>query len=153
MDNKPSKIIKFITFKVADYWFSLPIAAVLKIVNCPPPEKGGIITLGVVQLGSHTIQLLDLYSMFDLDADAKTPNQLSFLLVLRNTQKKLWGIALDTPPDLIELPLSNFQAVPQNKYFATKRQWVSHIAVVSEQGINCTLLLLNLKSLFTHEAA
>ena len=153
MDNKPSKIIKFITFKVADYWFSLPIAAVLKIVNCPPPEKGGIITLGVVQLGSHTIQLLDLYSMFDLDADAKTPNQLSFLLVLRNTQKKLWGIALDTPPDLIELPLSNFQAVPQNKYFATKRQWVSHIAVVSEQGINRTLLLLNLKSLFTHEAA
>ena len=153
MDKKPSKIIKFITFKVADYWFSLPIAAVLKIVNCPPPEKGGIITLGVVQLGSHTIQLLDLYSMFDLDADAKTPNQLSFLLVLRNTQKKLWGIALDTPPDLIELPLSNFQAVPQNKYFATKRQWVSHIAVVSEQGINRTLLLLNLKSLFTHEAA
>ena len=153
MDKKPSKIIKFITFKVADYWFSLPIAAVLKIVNCPPPEKGGIITLGVVQLGSHTIQLLDLYSMFDLDADAKIPNQLSFLLVLRNTQKKLWGIALDTPPDLIELPLSNFQAVPQNKYFATKRQWVSHIAVVSEQGINRTLLLLNLKSLFTHEAA
>ena len=153
MDKKPSKIIKFITFKVADYWFSLPIAAVLKIVNCPPPEKGGIITLGVVQLGSHTIQLLDLYSMFDLDADDKTPNQLSFLLVLRNTQKKLWGIALDTPPDLIELPLSNFQAVPQNKYFATKRQWVSHIAVVSEQGINRTLLLLNLKSLFTHEAA
>ena len=153
MDNKPSKIIKFITFKVADYWFSLPIAAVLKIVNCPPPEKGGIITLGFVQLGSHTIQLLDLYSMFDLDADAKTPNQLSFLLVLRNTQKKLWGIALDTPPDLIELPLSNFQSVPQNKYFATKRQWVSHIAVVSEQGINRTLLLLNLKSLFTHEAA
>ena len=153
MDNKPSQIIKFITFKVADYWFSLPIAAVLKIVNCPPPEKGGIVTLGVVQLGSHTIQLLDLYSMFDLDADAKTLEKSSFLLVLRNAQKKLLGITLDTPPDLIELSLSNFQSVPKNNYSAAKRRWVSHIAVVSEQGISRTLLLLNLKALFTPEAA
>ncbi|MCG8361913.1 MAG: chemotaxis protein CheW [Pseudanabaenales cyanobacterium] len=153
MDNNTLKIAKFITFKVVDYWFALPMAAVLKIVNCPPQDKGGVVTLGIVQLGSHTIQLLDLHGVLGLDADATPPDQAPFLLVLRSTQKKLWGIALDTPPDLSELPLNTFQAVSIDNRFVLKKQWISHIATVSEQEINRTLLLLNLKAIFAHKAA
>ena len=153
MNNNTLKIAKFITFKVVDYWFALPMAAVLKIVNCPSPDKGGVVTLGVVQLGSHTIQLLDLHGVLGLDADVTPPDQAPFLLVLRSPQKKLWGIALDTPPDLSELPLNTFQAVSIDNRFALKKQWISHIATVSEQEINRTLLLLNLKAIFAHKAA
>ena len=153
MDNNTLKTAKFITFKVVDYWFALPMAAVLKIVNCPPPDKGGVVTLGMVQLGSHTIQLLDLHDVLGLVADSTPPAQAPFLLVLRSTKKKLWGIALDTPPDLSELPLNTFQAVSRDNRFTPKKQWISHIATVSEQEINRTLLLLNLKEIFAHKAA
>ena len=46
MDNTTSKVAKIITFKVADHWFALPMDTVLKIVNCPSPDKGGIVSYG-----------------------------------------------------------------------------------------------------------
>lgn len=151
MDNNTSLLTKFVTFKVAGHWFALSMVAILRIVNCPPPEKGGVITLGVVQLGPHTVQLLDLYGIFGIGADAASPDQASFLLVLRSEQKKLWGIALESPPDLIELPLDAFQAISSDKSFAPRKQWISHIAVVSKPDISRTLLLLDLNAVFPSE--
>ena len=60
----PPEIGKFITFEVANYWFALPMEAVLKIVNCPPPSQGGTVGIGLVQLGSHTVRLLNLHQEF-----------------------------------------------------------------------------------------
>ncbi|MEO1403420.1 MAG: chemotaxis protein CheW [Cyanobacteria bacterium J06635_1] len=146
MDNNTSKIAKFITFKVADHWFALPMAMVLKIVNCPPPDQGGLVALCMVRLGAHTVQLLDLRKIFGLETDATPPGQASFLLVLQNTQKALWGIALNTPPDLIELPLDTFQSVSADRCFVSRNQWISHTAVISEQKTHRTLLRLDLKA-------
>lgn len=151
MDKNTSKIVKFLTFKVADYWFALPMRAIQKIVNCPPPDNGGIVSLGMVQLGSHTVQLLDLQSVFGLDATSTTPGQTPFLLVLRSIENKLWGIALESPPDLLELPLSSFQPVSADRRFVPKKQWISHIAILSEQKIDRTLLFLDLNSVFQRE--
>ncbi|MEL6334949.1 MAG: chemotaxis protein CheW [Cyanobacteria bacterium J06626_26] len=139
MDKKISKIAKIITFKIADHWFALPMATVLKIVNCPPVDQGGIVNLGMVQLGSHTIHLLDLYSTFGLGADPSALTQTPFLLVLRGSQKKLWGIVLEAPPDLIDLPNTLFKSVSTDKRFTPKKQWISHIAVISKQDISRTL--------------
>lgn len=146
MDKKTAKIERFITFKVADHWFALPMDSVLKVVNCPPSDQGGLITLCMVKLGSHTIQLLDLRKIFGLGAEMTPPSQASFLLVLRSTQKTLWGIALDTPPDLLELPPTAFQSVSADDHVVSRRPWISHIAVVFEQEGSRTLSLLNLKA-------
>lgn len=151
MDKTISKTAKIITFKIADHWFALPMAAVLKIINCPPVDQGGIVNLGMVQLGSHTIHLLDLYSTFGLGAAPSSAlTQTPFLLVLRS-QKKLWGIVLEAPPDLIDLPSTLFKSVSTDKRFTPKKQWISHIAVISKQEISRTLLLLDLKAIFQHE--
>ncbi|MEM8805876.1 MAG: chemotaxis protein CheW [Cyanobacteria bacterium P01_G01_bin.38] len=152
MDNNTSKIERFITFKVADHWFALPMGKVLKVVNCPPSDKGGLITLCMVKLGAHTIQLLDLSKIFGLEADMTRPGQASFLLVLRSAHETLWGIALDTPPDLLELPLTTFQPVSAGDRTAPRRSWISHIAVVSEQESSRTLSLLNLKAVLEKPA-
>ena len=148
MGNSTSKIIKLVTFEVADYWFALPMKAILKILNCPSSKEGGVIPLGIVQLGSHTIQLLDLHSVFCLDAYGTSPRKAQFLLVLRGIQNRLWGIALESPPDLVELPISELQAVSTDRRFAPKKQWISHIAMPSEQEMNRTLLFLDLKAVF-----
>ena len=148
MDKTLSKIAKMITFKIADHWFALPMAAVLKIVNCPPVDQGGIVNLGMVQLGAHTIHLLDLHSTFGLGSAPLALTQTPFLLVLRGSQKKLWGIVLEAPPDLIDLPNTLFKSVSTDKRFSPKKQWISHIAVISKQDISRTLLLLDLKAVF-----
>ena len=153
MDKTLSKIAKMITFKIADHWFALPMAAVLKIVNCPPVDQGGIVNLGMVQLGAHTIHLLDLYSTFGLGSAPSALTQTPFLLVLRGSQKKLWGIVLEAPPDLIDLPNTLFKSVSTDKRFSPKKQWISHIAVISKQDISRTLLFLDLKAVFQHETA
>ncbi|MBE9065817.1 chemotaxis protein CheW [Leptolyngbya cf. ectocarpi LEGE 11479] len=149
MDNDTLAIAKFITFKVADYWFALPMEAVLKVVNCPSRDQGGIVSLGIVQLSIHTIQLLDLHGVFGLGTTSP-PRQLPFLLVLRDANNKLWGITLESPPDLMELPLATFHSVTVDRRFIPKKQWISHIAIPSEQD-GRTLLLLDLQAVFRHE--
>ncbi|MEM7065165.1 MAG: chemotaxis protein CheW [Cyanobacteria bacterium P01_B01_bin.77] len=151
MDNDTSAIVKFITFKVADYWFALPMETILKVINCPPLEQGGIVPLGIVQLGTHTIQLLDLHGVFGL-GNIPSPRQLPFLLVLRGANNKLWGITLESPPDLVELSLAAFHSVSVDRRFLPKKQWISHIAMISGQD-GRTLLLLDLKAIFQQETA
>ncbi|MEM9805635.1 MAG: chemotaxis protein CheW [Cyanobacteria bacterium P01_D01_bin.56] len=150
MRKNTSRTVKFITFRVADYWFALPIKAIQKIINCPSQSEGGVVQLGMVQLGSHTVQLLDLYSAFGLGDHAKLPEQTPFLIVLRGLQNKFWGIVLESPPDLVEIPLDKFQAISADQRFVPKRQWISHIAILSEQKISRTLLFLDLNAIFQH---
>ncbi len=152
MDNKTPEIEKFITFEVAGYWFVLPITAILKIVNCPPPNQGGALGIGLVQLGSHTIRLLNLHREVGHPSDPSTDNT-PFLVVVRNPQKELWGIALKEPPDLIELPLTTFKPVSLETPFNHKTNWISHMAMVSDQDSDRTLLLLDVHAVFQHGQA
>ncbi|MEL6333919.1 MAG: hypothetical protein AAFQ76_15160, partial [Cyanobacteria bacterium J06626_26] len=73
-----------------------------------------------------------------------------FLVVVRNPQKELWGIALDVPPDLIELPLTTFKPVSLEPPFDHKTNWISHMAIISDKEADRTLLLLDVHAVFQH---
>lgn len=149
MDEPTSEIEKFIIFRVAEYWFVLPTTAILKIVNCPPPSQGGTIGIGLVQLGSHTIRLVNLHQEVG-QISPPAPEDTPFLVVVRNPQKELWGIALEQPPDLIELPHGLFKPVSLETPFNHKTNWISHMAIVSEKERDRTLLLLDVHAVFQH---
>ena len=152
MDIKTPEIGKFITFEVAGYWFVLPVTAILKIVNCPPPSQGGTIDIGLVQLGSHTIRLLNLHRELSYTAKVKTApsGNAPFLVVVQDPQKELWGITLNAPPDLVELPLTLFKPVALETPFDHKTNWISHMAIVSDKKTDRTLLLLDVHAVFQH---
>ncbi|MDV3348964.1 chemotaxis protein CheW [Leptothoe sp. LEGE 181152] len=152
MDNNTPEIERFITFDVGGYWFALPMMSILKIVNCPPPTQGGTVGIGLVQLGSHTVRLLNLHREVGKTAEA-SPDHAPFLVVVRTPQKELWGIALDEPPDLIELPLTLFKPVSLEPPFDHKTNWISHMAIVSEKDKDSdrTLLLLDVHAVFQHD--
>ncbi|ESA32712.1 chemotaxis signal transduction protein [Leptolyngbya sp. Heron Island J] len=147
MDTPTAETGKFIIFDVADYWFLLPVTAILRIVNCPPATQGGTVGIGLVQLGSHTIRLVNLYQEV---GHVSAPDYAPFLVVVRNPQKELWGIALEQPPDLIELPLTIFKPVALETPFDHKTNWISHMAIVSEKESDRTLLLLDVHAVFQH---
>ena len=141
-----SRSRKLMTFQVAGEWYALPMAAVLKVVNCPSPSQGGRVQLGVVQLGSHMIQLLDLYRKFGLAPDAPVPAAASFLLVLYTDSDQLWGIALDTPPDLLEVPAKAIKPITPGAGFVAQNYWISDLVVDDSGQAERTLMLLDWQS-------
>ncbi|MGD1856770.1 MAG: chemotaxis protein CheW [Leptolyngbyaceae cyanobacterium] len=140
------ELSKYVSFQIANYWYVIPVDEILKIVNCPSPNQGGVVGLGVVQLGPHTIQLLDLYQIFGLPPQTNAGNP-AFLIVLQNKNNQLWGVALETPPDLIELLPTVLKPVSLTERFTPQTPWISHVGVATEQQSQRTFLQLDLQAL------
>lgn len=142
-----SDIKKYISFQVASYWYVIPVTEILKVVNCPPPSQGGVVGLGVVQLGPHTVQLLDLEQIFGGAPAAKAALETAYLVVLHRRKSALWGIGLGTPPDLVELPSTALTPVSFAEQSVSQNPWISHVGVITEQTCDRTYLQLNLETL------
>ena len=167
-DDNTDKIRKYMTFKLADYSFALPSEDIIKVVTTPPPSQGGMVSLGLVQLAQYSIQILNLskllgleilnrVSMDDHDSDdaieqdsridellgaASTQNP-PFLIVLRDPDETLWGIAVHEPPDLIEMTDRMLNPVPPEKRLFGALQGVSHVGSYEIEDERHTLLILD----------
>lgn len=150
--ESPSETTRYITFKVAGYVFALPSQAILKVVATPPPNEGGLVNMGLVQLEQYSIQILNLPELLSLkSADRKSSDTENppFLMVLQNADKDLLGIAVDTPPDLLAVPDYALKLVPPEKRLTPALRWVSHVVTYSLGGDRHTLLLLDLSMLLS----
>ncbi len=139
------KTAKYITFKVAGYVFALSSQEILKVVATPSPNEGGMVSMGLVQLEQYSIQILNLPELLrlnttDRQSSAENP---PFLMVLQNAEKDLWGIAVDHPPDLLEVPDYALKPVPPEKRLTPALRWVSHVVTYSLGSDRHTLLLLD----------
>ncbi len=138
MHDDDSKVGKFIVLKIADYLLALPINDVLKVVNCSAVADRGLRTLGVVQLGRHMIRILDLHL-------PELPDNQPFLVITRNSKGELWGIAVDEPPNLLELPLEMMRSLPSSdRHGKGILDRVSHAAIISHEEVTTTIFLLDL---------
>jgi len=88
---------------------------------------------------------------------AKPPEQLTaepnpnppFLMVFQNSAGDLCGIAVETPPDLMNIPENTLKPVPTENRLTKALRWVSHIVVYEANGSRHTLLVLDLPLLLT----
>ncbi|NEP11477.1 MAG: hypothetical protein F6K14_14950 [Symploca sp. SIO2C1] len=143
-----TKVDKFIVFKIDDYLLALPMSDVLKVVNFPSISNLG--AMGLVQLGRHTIRVLDLHEQ-SLTADVSPlANNPPFLVIIRNAQGELCAIAVDNTPNLIELPLEMMRTLPQSSSQSSILEMVSHAAVLSEEEVTTTIFLLDVKRLVSY---
>ncbi len=140
-----SKLEKFIVFKIADYSLCLPIIDVLKVVNFSTKISRNMKTMGLVQLGKHTIKIWDLHQQL---GDGNLPNQSPhqrFLLIIRPRDSELWGIFVDDLPNLVELPEDMMQPIPKSYRQASVLQMISHAAVISNEASTQKIFLLDLQ--------
>jgi len=142
-----TKIDKFIVFKIADYLLALPMSDVLKVVNFPPGSNH-LGAMGLVQLGRHTIRVLDLHQQLSSGEVSSVANNLPFLIIIRHSQGELCGIAVDDTPNLMEFPLELMRSVPQSFGQSSILEMVSHTLVLSEEEVTTTIFLLDVKQLF-----
>lgn len=166
VNGNTNKLRKYIIFKLLGYSFALPSENILKIVATPPPNQGGMVSMGLVQLGQYSIRILNLLKTLDLknniesseqDSDSNEPTavtstqNLPFLIVLRNANETLWGVAVSEPPDLMEIHDQALNSVPlEQRAFGTLRG-VSHIAQVGTLGDQRTILILDMTALFAQQ--
>jgi purine-binding chemotaxis protein CheW len=144
MQNDPT-IDKFIVFKIADCLLGLPMNNVLKVINSPALNNGGLSAMGLVQLGRHTIRVLDLYQQLNPKEPLPSPGNQPFLVITRSPQGELFGISVDEPPNLMELPRESLRSVPQSERQSGVRKLISHAAVISQKEATTTIFLLDLK--------
>lgn len=169
-ETNTSETRKYITFKLADYLFALPSEDILKIVATPPPSQGGMVSMGLVQLEQYSIQTLDLPKLLGIKQQPEPKHQASsddlsnlteagstenppFLMVLQNEVGNLWGIAVDEPPDLMDVPNYALKAVPAEKRLTRTLRWVSHIVTYDLSGDRHTLLILDISVLLEPQKA
>ncbi|MEL6779287.1 MAG: hypothetical protein AAFO06_18725 [Cyanobacteria bacterium J06597_16] len=66
IDETPPESTQYVTFKLAEYLFALPTQDILKVVAAPPPSQGGLIEMGMVQLGPYSLDVIDLHKLLAL---------------------------------------------------------------------------------------
>ncbi|NES20622.1 MAG: chemotaxis protein CheW [Symploca sp. SIO3E6] len=159
-----SNVGKFIVFKIADYFLALPIQDVLKVLNCPSEVRGDLRTMGLVQIGRHLIRVWDWHQelaglglpqslpvnasateLVPTDIFPKPTVKQTFLVITRDYQGELCGIAVDEPPNLVELPLELMQVLPQSMHQSGVFEMVSHAAVLSSGALATTIFILDVE--------
>lgn len=145
-NQKTTTVDKFIVFKIADYLLALPMNDVLKVVNFP--LSSNLKAMGLVQLGQHTIRILDLHRQLSSGDISSLANNPPFLLIIRNPQGELCGIGVDKTPNLMELPLEIMRSVPHSSGQSSILEIVSHAAILSQEEATTTVFLLDGSRLF-----
>lgn len=123
--------------------------------------------MGLVQLEQYSIQTLNLPKL--LGIKEQTADQASsdlseltetgstenppFLMVLQNEAGDLWGIAVNEPPDLMDVPNYALKAVPAEKRLTRTLRWVSHVVTYDLGGDRHTLLILDISVLLEPQKA
>lgn len=126
---------------------ALPIADVLKVINCPVGDNHGLRSMGLVQLGRHTIRVFDWHEELNSNSLSTLTNRKSFLLIARTSYGELCAIVVDEPPNLVELPLDLMRSIPQSESRSSVFKLVSYAAVVSHNEMATTIFLLDLMRL------
>ncbi|PSO50451.1 MAG: hypothetical protein BRC33_03175 [Cyanobacteria bacterium SW_9_44_58] len=105
--------LRVIVFEVGDYWFALPINAILQVTTSPPELSRHLAGLGLVMLENQSIMLLNLHEKLSSQQDSKPDIQGEFLILTQTRQEELCGIPIDVLPNMMELPIDEIQPLPK----------------------------------------
>jgi chemotaxis signal transduction protein len=142
LENTESQPGKFIVFTIADYRLALPLEYVVRVINYPDKVNPEMNKLGLIQIGSRTIRLVNFAQDLPSQENLQQPNLQPFLVIARDSQGELCGIPVDQPPDLIEIPIEKMQVLPQSDRHPAALQAASHMTVISQEKDTTTIFLL-----------
>ncbi len=140
-----AKLLRMVTFTIADYRLALPMSAVLRVVNCPPQLSQDPGKVEFVHLGQHSIMILNLHQRLTLNRHQPRPQQGQFLIVTQAVQQDLCAIRVDTPPDVMELPTQVMRQLPAAYEQGHPLSIASHVAVLPEDPSATSIFILDMQ--------
>ena len=122
-----------------DYLCALPVEAVVKAITCPPINWAANSGIGITDLGSENITVVNLRQQFVLaNFESREERHSStvancdhFLILLKTSTDELCGIPISKPPTLTDIPLSTILPVPSSYREVSGLSWASHMAILS----------------------
>lgn len=105
--------LRVIVFELGNYWFALPINAILQVTRSPQELSQHLAGLGLVMLENQSIMLLNLHQKLSLKNSAETEINGEFLILTKTRQDELCGIPVDILPNMMELPCDEIQPLPK----------------------------------------
>ncbi|WP_143467515.1 chemotaxis protein CheW [Leptolyngbya ohadii] len=94
----------FVVFAVAGYHLALPIEIIVQVIRCPARLDSDLGKAGLMQIGQHLIQVINIEQKSDESCDRQPGGNQDFLIVIADPEKKLYGIVVDEPPNLMKQP-------------------------------------------------
>ena len=88
VSEETPKTTQYIIFDLLNYRFAIPSHKILKVVATPPASKGGLVSLGLVQLGPYSIQIIDIATLLALNGTANKDNPRPSVSSSRALEKK-----------------------------------------------------------------
>ena len=143
--QEESSSLKAISFAIAGYRLALPMEAVLRVVNCPVELRDLPSPLELVHLGSHAIAVLNLHPHLALKQINSTLGGQQFLVVTRSSQNEYCAIRVDTPPDLVELPLNMIRKLPEPYRNGHPLNIAGRVAVLPQGKATRAIFLLDMQ--------
>ncbi len=131
----------FVVFAIVGYHLALPIEIVLQVVNCPAIAQDELSKIGLLRIGQHLIQVVNLHRGPDIDSVESSRKSQNFLIVIAGIEKKLYGILVHEPPNLMKLPLNKVQCLPPMERQFPLLNRVSHV-IMRDQAESPTAIFL-----------
>ncbi|MEO1133091.1 MAG: chemotaxis protein CheW [Cyanobacteria bacterium J06639_1] len=140
---------RYIAFKVSGYLLALPVDAVLKVIACPPELRSNLQQVGLAQMGSRTLTVLNLHSLF---SDRPTSGG-QFLLIAKSDRGDLCGITTDDPPNMIEIDSEDLRDTTHFRLPERWKPWFNGVATLSGNNTSTTILMFDLDRAIQAETA
>ena len=144
--NQDSDAQKFIAFPVADRSLALPLRSVLRVLRHDADNHNHELnTLGLLQIGRHTIRVLNMHQWLTPAFSPQDAPPAPFLIVARSAEWEPFGIWADGLPDMVDLSPDVLRSLPPSAgILSSFLQLISHTAVVPQAGGTKTIFLLDI---------
>lgn len=117
-DSNQSDSYKTIVFAIADYWFALPVPAVLKVIRLEKTMLHEIDQNGFIMMGGTPLSVVDMRSQltpYDQSQSRTHTAQIAaggqsldpptpYLLVMQLGLGQTWALRVDRIPEMFDLP-------------------------------------------------
>jgi hypothetical protein len=137
--------IRVIVFRIDRYLYIMPFQCLIRVINTPTDLQSRLDQMGLLYIGQSAIKLVSI------DRSQLTPTTLSnpspFIVVFQLQAGALYGLLVDTPPDLLDLPVSTFLPLPEAHQQTAPLQLVSYVAIPEGATEAAHLYFLNLQKM------
>lgn len=106
------ELLRVIVFSLGDYFFALPINAVLQVIESPPELTQHFEGFGLVMLEKQSITLLNLHHHLRYKTESNPSIAADFLILTQTRQGEFCGIPIYSLPNMMELPYDEIQPLP-----------------------------------------
>ncbi len=137
-------VLKAIAFQVQQLHLAFFIEVVDKVLKPGPIYTSGLNPIGITQVDQQEITVVDLQQRL---FQTSTLQGAEYLIVVRRATGERYGVVSPTVPNLLEIPVSALQALPESYRQADTLGIASHVAILPPSVGSLTLFLLDVNQL------